>query len=89
METVDPIEVHRTNTASLSEHDILIPAYPGSGHALFGNILLELGLDYFDPYTEQQVSMGKALPIPARVAYRTRLAASMRRDRDADRRRRD
>ena len=77
----DPIELHRRNAARLTARDVIIPGYPGSGASLIGNILLELGLYYLDPYTEVVGSEGRAEPVEARRQYRMRLAAADRRDR--------
>jgi hypothetical protein len=77
---IDPIAVHRENIKILSPRDILIPAYPGSGHALLGNVLLELGLNYSDPYTEQFENSGQSQPLDIRTEYRRRLAATAAKD---------
>lgn len=76
----DPLAVHRRNNRQLAPNDVLIPAYPGSGHALLGNILLEAELNYFDPYTEVLSMDGDSRPLIERVQYRQRLAASAQKD---------
>lgn len=80
MSYFDPLALHREAILTLNEQDIVISAYPGSGHALIGNILLELGLEYFDPYTERRTLSGGVAPAKERVEYRQRLRASARRD---------
>lgn len=76
----DPIALHNANIALLDEQDVIVASFPGAGASLVGNILLELGLDYFDPYTQRLTHQGTMVPEPQRVAYRRRLAASMARD---------
>ena len=77
---VDPRVRHRRNVARLDGNGVAVVSYPGAGAALLGNIILELGLDYVDPYTEDLDREGTARPAPDRVGYRRRLAASARRD---------
>lgn len=77
---LDPIALHLENNRKLERSDILVPAYPGSGHALLGNILLELGLNYSDPYTERFGANGQSTAVDERTSYRQRLAATARRD---------
>lgn len=84
----DPVAFHRRNNRQLAASDVLVPAYPGSGHALLGNILLEAGLNYVDPYTESLTRCGGSKPVIERADYRGRLAALSRQD-SSGRRRRD
>ncbi len=72
----EAIDRHRLNNELLTERDVIVPAYPGSGHAMLGNILLELGLNYSDPYTEKFDRSSGSTPLPERLAYRRRLAAT-------------
>lgn len=72
----DPVALHRQNNAVLTGDDVLVPAYPGSGHAFLGNVLLELGLNYSDPYTEFFGTSGRSTPISDVESYRKRLAAT-------------
>jgi hypothetical protein len=81
---LDPIDLHRRNITRMSNDAIIIPSYPGAGAALLGNILLELGLRYFDPYTELLEEDGSVAPVAERLHYRARLAASYQRDQDGD-----
>lgn len=74
----DPVALHRRNIQELSDADVIVPAYPGSGHAYLGNILLELGLNYSDPYTERFLGDGAAEAVPERLEYRRRFAAERR-----------
>jgi len=76
----DPIALHNNNIALLDEQDVIVASFPGAGASLVGNILLELGLEYFDPYTQRLIQQGTVVSEPRRVAYRRRLAASMARD---------
>lgn len=72
----DPIALHRRNNAMLTARDVLVPAYPGSGHAFLGNIMLELRLNYSDPYTELFDASGGSIAAPGFEDYRKRLAAT-------------
>lgn len=76
----DPLALHRHNITMLRDGDVLLAGYPGSGAALLGNMLLELGLEHVDPYTEQLTVNGVAGPVPERRSYRDRLAAVSARD---------
>jgi hypothetical protein len=71
---------HRQNIRKLGPRDVPIAAYPGSGNSLIGNILLELGLDYVDPYSEELGDDGTTRVVPDWAAYRTRLPATAARD---------
>ena len=77
---MDPVLRHQRNVAKLDGRGIAVASYPGAGAALLGNIFLELGLDYVDPYTEDLDEDGVARPAPDRLEYRRRLAASAHRD---------
>ncbi|MGY2125102.1 sulfotransferase domain-containing protein [Nocardia gipuzkoensis] len=77
---LDPIALHQSNIDQLGEDDVIVASYPGAGAALLGNALLELGLDYFDPYTQRLTSTGTTAAEPQRLEYRRRLAASAARD---------
>jgi Sulfotransferase domain len=81
----DPLALHRHNINMLRGGDVLVAGYPGSGASLLGNMLLELGLEHVDPYTEQLTVSGAARPVPERLAYRDRLAAVSARDAADDR----
>jgi hypothetical protein len=74
--TTDPVELHRINIQRTGPHDVLIAAYPGSGSALLGNILTELGFAHLDPYSEVLDTDGTSTVIPDLVPYRSRLAAT-------------
>jgi len=72
--TLDPVERHARNAALLDDRTVVVPGYPGSGAALVGKLLAELGLDYFDPYTEDLRSDGSvAQPGDDLDGYRRRL----------------
>jgi sulfotransferase family protein len=75
-ETTDPVELHRRNVRLAGERDVMIAGYPGSGSALLGNILTELGFAHVDPYSEVVGADGTSRVIPDLVAYRSRLAAT-------------
>lgn len=81
----DPLTQHAQNVAQLRPSDIVVFGYPGSGASLLGNLLLESGLGYLDPYTETLQSRSSAVSADARRGYRTRLAASARIDRRGSR----
>lgn len=72
----DPVALHRINIQRTGAQDVLIAAYPGSGSALLGNILTELGFAHLDPYSEVLDTDGTATVIPDLVPYRSRLAAT-------------
>ena len=76
----DPVKLHRHNARLLSERDIVVAGDPGAGNALVGNIVLELGLDYLDPYTEVVETDGSSSPAQSRASYRQRMAATAARD---------
>ncbi|MFD7666056.1 sulfotransferase domain-containing protein [Streptomyces sp. NPDC059788] len=71
---------HRRNAARLDERDVVIAGYPASGSALLGNILIELGLGYVDPYTEEVKADGTTAVVGDLVDFRHRLAATAARD---------
>jgi hypothetical protein len=85
MSEFDPVALHRESIAALDDNDVLIAAYPGSGQALVGNILLEVGMEYFDPYTERRTPAGTITPVAERLLYRQRLKASVLRDQNLER----
>lgn len=70
----DPVSLHRQNVRHLGEGDTVLAGYFGSGAALLGNILLELGLAYVDLYTERLVDRCSEAAAE-RIAYRRRLKA--------------
>lgn len=70
----DPVKLHRDNIRRLCPSDILVPSYPGSGAALFCNLVTALGHRYSDPYTEQLDANGMATPVEERRAYRQRIS---------------
>ncbi|QKV97189.1 sulfotransferase domain-containing protein [Streptomyces sp. NA02950] len=71
----DPVKLHKENVRMLGEQDVVVAAYPGSGNALLGNILMELGFAHLDPYTERVAESGDAQVITETVDYRRRLSA--------------
>jgi hypothetical protein len=77
---IDPPARHAHNASLLGEHDVVIAAYPGSGSSLLGNIVLELGFDHLDPYTEVLDANGEAEMDAQYEVYRSRLAATAQRD---------
>lgn len=72
----DPLAQHAANASQLLPTDIVVYGYPGSGASLLGNLLLESGLGYLDPYTETLESRASVASSEARRSYRTRLSAS-------------
>ncbi|MEU7433796.1 sulfotransferase domain-containing protein [Streptomyces sioyaensis] len=81
-EAADPVELHRRNAARLGARDVVVAGYPGSGAALVGNVLTELGFAYVDPYTEVVGEDGTSQVIEDRLAYRSRLSATAAGDRN-------
>jgi hypothetical protein len=77
---IEPRAQHGRNVVRLDGRGLAVASYPGAGAAYLGNILLELGLDYVDPYTEVLDEEGAASAAEERLEYRRRLAASARRD---------
>lgn len=75
------VELHRHNIRKLGPQDVPIAGYPGSGASLIGNILLELGLGYVDPYSEAIGEDGSTTVVPDWEQYRTRLPAMAALDR--------
>ncbi|MFF3763341.1 sulfotransferase domain-containing protein [Streptomyces sp. NPDC001922] len=82
-EVADPVKLHMRNAARLGARDVVVAGYPGSGAALIGNILIELGIAYVDPYTEAVGEDGTSQVIEDRLAYRSRLSATAASDRNA------
>lgn len=74
--------LYRENINRLGNQDILVASIGGSGQSFLGNILLELGLNYADAYTEVLNTDGTTAPEPAYADYRSRLAATAKRDGD-------
>jgi hypothetical protein len=72
--------LYRQNITRLGQHDILIASSGGAGQAIVGNVLLELGLNYVDAYTEELLPGGLSQARAEHTAYRQRLAATYRRD---------
>ncbi|MDG4795540.1 sulfotransferase domain-containing protein [Micromonospora sp. WMMD1082] len=75
-------DLYRHNIDQLTGDDIVIASYGGAGQAIIGNILLELGLNYVDAYTERLLPDGRAVDVAAHSAYRSRLAATARAETD-------
>jgi hypothetical protein len=72
--------LYRQNLRQLGAGDVVVASYGGSGQALVGNILAELGLNYVDPYTETLAADGTANHASEHLDYRSRLAGLHRRD---------
>lgn len=85
----EAVERHRHNISKLGPRDVPIAGYPGSGASLLGNILLELGFDYVDPYSEVIIGNGGTSVVSDWALYRARLPATAARDRGAAAGRRD
>jgi hypothetical protein len=56
-------------------------SYPGSGHAWLANVLLELEIPYYDPYTELVPPLADGSRYPLDRTYRARFAAQSKLDR--------
>lgn len=72
--------LHRRNLSLLGPSEVLIASYPGSGAALVGNLLLELGLNYVDPSSEALLPDGTSVAAAEHLDYRRRLAAASTHD---------
>lgn len=72
--------LHEANIDVLGPSDVPIASFGGSGQSLIGNILLELGLNYSDAYTEQLLPDGTSRPAENHGKWRERLAASHTKD---------
>ncbi|WND33484.1 sulfotransferase domain-containing protein [Streptomyces sp. BB1-1-1] len=72
--------LYQENIDKLGNQDVLVASIGGSGQSFLGNILLELGLNYADAYTEVLNPDGTNTPEPAYADYRSRLAATAKRD---------
>lgn len=70
--------LYQDNIAEMGDQDIAIASIGGSGQSLLGNILLELGLNYADPYIDSLSADGTSAPVPAYADYRSRLSATDR-----------
>jgi hypothetical protein len=81
---IQAMELHRHNLTMLGPRDVVVASYPGSGSALVGNILLELGFEFVDLYTEVLAPGGGSSLVPELAGYRTRLRAMAARDRSAE-----
>lgn len=68
----DPVRLHRANALRLHGGDVVAPSYPGAGATLLGNLLLELGVNYVDLYTDVIDKRRRVSVAPERAEYRTR-----------------
>lgn len=73
MSEFDPIALHRTNARRLHAGDVVVASYPGAGATLLGNLLLELGVNYVDLYTDVIDARRCVSIAPERAEYRRRL----------------
>jgi len=65
---------------NINDGDFILASYPGSGHAWLANVLLQLGIPYYDPYTEFVPPFGSSTRFPFDMRYRQRFAAQFRID---------
>jgi hypothetical protein len=65
--------LYRHNLSQLTSRDVIVASYGGAGQALVGNMLLELGLNYVDAYTEELHRDGTSTDVSAHGEYRARL----------------
>jgi hypothetical protein len=79
----DPVALYQENLQLLGKRDIAVAGDPGAGNALVGNIVLELGFDYLDPYTESVTTDGSTSPEHSQLSYRQRMPATAVRDKTA------
>jgi hypothetical protein len=73
------LPLHHRNLRHIRPDDIVVASHWGAGASLLGNILLELGLDYRNPGTEDLAAPAGTLA-PGVRAYRNRLKATAHRD---------
>jgi hypothetical protein len=74
--------LYQENLKNLTPQDVPIASIGSAGQTYLGNLLLELGLNYVDAYTEQLHQDGTSSPDPAYSSYRSRLSGTVARDRD-------
>ncbi|MFH8293303.1 sulfotransferase domain-containing protein [Streptomyces sp. NPDC018059] len=72
--------LHEANISVLGDRDVPIASFGGAGQSLLGNVLLELGLNYADAYTERLLPDGTSRPAEEHTQWRQRLAASHTKD---------
>jgi hypothetical protein len=60
--------------------DIVLGGYGGAGQSIIANMLLELGFNYVDPYTEVLHPDGSTSAVDEHTRFRSRMAAIHRRD---------
>ncbi|MCS7477019.1 sulfotransferase domain-containing protein [Umezawaea endophytica] len=71
-------ERHVRNAAMVGAQDIIVAAYPASGAALLGNILMELGHTFIDPHFDELDEQGR-IRVPSDEelrSHRDRIAAN-------------
>ncbi|MEV5301030.1 sulfotransferase domain-containing protein [Amycolatopsis methanolica] len=66
--------LYQDNIARLGPRDVLVASIGSSGQSYLGGILVELGLNYADAYTEALREDGASEPVAAYDDYRERLA---------------
>lgn len=71
-------ERHMRNATMLGAQDIIVAAYPASGAALLGNILMELGHSFVDPHFDEIHEDGQIhVPSDERLrSHRSRIAGN-------------
>jgi hypothetical protein len=72
--------LHEANISVLGDRDVPVASFGGAGQSLLGNVLLELGLNYADAYTERLLPDGTSQPAEEHNEWRQRLAASHTKD---------
>lgn len=73
--------LYQDNIGKLGDQDVLVASIGGSGQTFLGNILIELGVNYVDGYTEALLENGSSEPVAAYADYRERLSGTRTRDR--------
>ncbi len=73
--------LYARNVARAGPDDIVLAGYGGAGQSIVANTLLELGLNYVDPYTEIVHEDGTSTPALEHAGFRGRMAAVSQRDR--------
>ncbi|HEY0167693.1 MAG TPA: sulfotransferase domain-containing protein [Jatrophihabitans sp.] len=72
--------LYARNVARTGPRDIVVAGYGGAGQSIVANTLLELDLNYVDPYTEIVHEDGSSTPVPEHAGFRGRMAAVSQRD---------
>nr|WP_296070326.1 sulfotransferase domain-containing protein [uncultured Actinoplanes sp.] len=78
--------LYRNNLEQVGPADIVLAGYGGAGQSIIANALLELRLNYVDPYTELLHEDGSTSHVTDHAGFRSRMAALHARDTGTGRR---